>query len=178
MKTNADKLSGIAGYFIRQRPKWDDRAPWTAWKEVDEASHADIVKIIATGEAYCGWFYEARILYTENPSNALVVEGVALRHIVERIVNNLYAAGYEPEENSLHPWKSLIFDAEKALNTPATSAALAAIEVRGVEKLIKLKMEQLASMHPDTHAFGATAESLSTQINELQAFAAQLREGK
>ncbi|EMF7564683.1 hypothetical protein V4F78_004175, partial [Serratia marcescens] len=54
--------------------------------------------------------------------------------------------------------------------TPATDAALAAIEVRGVEKLIKLKMEQLANMHPDTHAFGATAESLRAQINELQAF--------
>ncbi|MCW6014928.1 hypothetical protein K1Y38_19090 [Serratia marcescens] len=62
--------------------------------------------------------------------------------------------------------------------TPATSAALAAIEARGVEKLIKLKMEQLASMHPDTHAFGATAESLRAQINELQAFATELREAK
>ncbi|MGS3276409.1 hypothetical protein ACB284_29805, partial [Serratia marcescens] len=41
---------------------------------------------------------------------------------------------YEPEENSLHPWKSLIFDAEKALNTPDTVAALAAIQAQGVEK--------------------------------------------
>ncbi len=57
-------------------------------------------------------------------------------------------------------------------------AALAAIQAQGVEKLIKLKMEQLANMHPDTHAFGATAMSLRAQINELQAFAARLREGK
>lgn len=62
--------------------------------------------------------------------------------------------------------------------TPATSAALAAIEARGVDKLIKLKMEQLANMHPDTHSFGATAESLRAQINELQAFATELREAK
>ncbi|MBH3318121.1 hypothetical protein I5Q06_01890 [Serratia ureilytica] len=62
--------------------------------------------------------------------------------------------------------------------TPATDAALAAIEARGVEKLIKLNMEQLASMHPDTHSFGATAESLRAQINELQAFAANIREAK
>ncbi|MGG4624018.1 hypothetical protein ACLPHD_06550 [Serratia odorifera] len=62
--------------------------------------------------------------------------------------------------------------------TPATDAALAAIQAQGVEKLIKLKMEQLASMHTDTHAFGATAESLRAQINELQAFAAELREAK
>lgn len=64
------------------------------------------------------------------------------------------------------------------IETPATSAALAAIQAQGVEKLIKLKMEQLANMHPDTHAFGATAESLRAQINELQAFATELREAK
>ncbi|HBH6866712.1 hypothetical protein [Serratia marcescens] len=64
------------------------------------------------------------------------------------------------------------------IETPATDAALAAIRAQGVEKLIKLKMEQLANMHPDTHAFGATAESLRSQINELQAFAAALREAK
>lgn len=64
------------------------------------------------------------------------------------------------------------------IETPATSAALAAIQAQGVDKLIKLKMEQLASMHPDTHAFGATAESLRAQINELQAFAANIREAK
>ena len=62
--------------------------------------------------------------------------------------------------------------------TPATSVALAAIEARGVEKLIKLKMEQLANMHPDTHAFGATAEAMRTQIAWLQAFAIELREAK
>ncbi|HGM5054072.1 TPA: hypothetical protein ACKP2K_001538 [Serratia marcescens] len=64
------------------------------------------------------------------------------------------------------------------VETPATDAALAAIQAQGVEKLIKLKMEQLANMHPDTHAFGATAESLRAQINELQAFADELREAK
>lgn len=53
----------FAGYFVRQRPEWDKRAPWTPWKEVDAASYDDIVKIIATGEAYCGWFYDTRILY-------------------------------------------------------------------------------------------------------------------
>ncbi|CUY43356.1 Uncharacterised protein [Serratia marcescens] len=61
---------------------------------------------------------------------------------------------------------------------PDTDAAIAAIQAQGVEKLIKLKMEQLASMQPDTHAFGATAESQRAQINELQAFAANIREAK
>lgn len=69
--------------------------------------------------------------------NALAGESIGLRHIAERIVNALYAAGYEPEENSLHPWKSLIFDAEKALNTPATDAALAAIRNEATARALK-----------------------------------------
>ncbi|MGP2846195.1 hypothetical protein ACTVNB_25520, partial [Serratia nematodiphila] len=64
----------IAGYFVRQRPEWDKRAPWTPWKEVDAASYDDIVKIIATGEAYCGWFYDNRILYTAPPAPAVPEE--------------------------------------------------------------------------------------------------------
>lgn len=69
--------------------------------------------------------------------DALAVESIGLRHIAERIVNALYAAGYEPEENSLHPWKSLIFDAEKALNTPANDAALAAIRNEASARALK-----------------------------------------
>lgn len=61
---------------------------------------------------------------------------------------------------------------------PATDAALAAVRAQGVDQLIEMKMEQLANMHPDTHAFGATAMSLRAQINELQLFANTLREAK
>ncbi|MGQ6183052.1 hypothetical protein ACUNGU_08635 [Serratia sp. IR-2025] len=98
--------------------------------------------------------------------DALAVENAALNESRQRLAEFIH------EE----------LDADYPLNleaeTPATSAALAAIQAQGVEKLIKLKMEQLASMHPDTHAFGATAESLRAQINELQAFASTLREAK
>jgi hypothetical protein len=62
--------------------------------------------------------------------------------------------------------------------TPATDAALAAIRSNGVEQFIELKLKQLASMHLDTHAYGATAMSLRAQINELQAFVIKLREAK
>ncbi len=115
-------------------------------------------------------------------SDALVVESLGLRHIAERIVNNLYAAGYEPEENSIHPWKCLIFDAEKALETPATGAALAAIEARAkveaIELLIGRKKRELADMHPDTHAFGMTSALIRNQIRCLESFATELREAK
>ncbi|MNI95078.1 hypothetical protein D3C73_1532870 [compost metagenome] len=78
-----------------------------------------------------------------------------------------YHCGHEPGEDSVY-----------VITKSATSAALAAIEARGVDQLIERKLKQLANMHPDTHAFGATAMSLRAQINELQAFAIELREGK
>ncbi|MGQ5935286.1 hypothetical protein ACUNHG_14240 [Serratia sp. IR-2025] len=102
--------------------------------------------------------------------DALAVENAALNKSLDDVCD-----AYENGQCDL-----LSEAIDKAINlpSPATDAALAAIEARGVEKLIKLKMEQLASMHPDTHAFGATAESLRAQINELQAFATELREAK
>lgn len=113
----------------------------------------------------------------EDRVNALAVESVELRHIAERIVNALYAAGYEPEENSLHPWKSLIFDAEKALNTPVTDAALAAIQAQGVEKFAA-QQEQLAADYRKLSP-GCYGETSSAE-NALMArdFAAELREAK
>ncbi|WP_432409769.1 hypothetical protein [Serratia marcescens] len=105
--------------------------------------------------------------------NALTVENAAIKAMNDCLSEEL--RGYEsdgafdgPDMHHLW-WKA---------ETPATDAALAAIQAQGVDKLIKLKMEQLANMHPDTHAFGATAESLRSQINELQAFATELREAK
>ncbi|MDX7086006.1 hypothetical protein SJ435_26890, partial [Serratia marcescens] len=87
-----------------------------------EAEHGELVRFDA---------HQQVVSALKAERDALAVEGIKLRHIAERIVNALYAAGYEPEENSLHPWRSLIFDAEKALNTPATDAALAAIQAQG-----------------------------------------------
>lgn len=133
--------------------------------------------------------------------DALAVENAALKDVLENIccrdnepeyhdcgmgcgledrgITDRYAAMAHGWESAMERvYEEVIPFIEDLPETPATSAALAAIEVRGVEKLIKLKMEQLASMHPDTHAFGATAESLRAQINELQAFAANIREAK
>ncbi|EPM0022774.1 hypothetical protein PU088_001089 [Citrobacter farmeri] len=59
--------------------------------------------------------------------------------------------------------------------TPATSAFLAEVRASAIDSIVDIKTKQLEDMHPDTHAFGATAMSIRSQINELQAFAAQLR---
>lgn len=61
--------------------------------------------------------------------------------------------------------------------TPATDAFLAEVRVSAIDNFVDIKTKQLADMHPDTHAFGATAMSIRSQINELQAFAAQLSKG-
>jgi len=54
---------------------------------------------------------------------------------------------------------------------------LAELRASAVDSLIDIKINQLARMHPDTHAFGATADFIRSQINELQSFAALLRKG-
>ena len=103
-------------------------------------------------------------------ADALAVENAALNKSLDDIC--------DAYENGQRDLLSEAINKATNLPTPATSAALAAIQAQGVEKLIKLKMEQLVSMHPDTHALGATAESLRAQINELQSFATELREAK
>ena len=99
-----------------------------------EAEHGELVRFDAHQQVVSA--LEAERDAQQKRADALAVESVELRHIAERIVNALYAAGYEPEENSLHPWKSLIFDAEKALETPATDAALAAIRDAVLDRVI------------------------------------------
>lgn len=61
--------------------------------------------------------------------------------------------------------------------TPATDAFLAEVRSSAIDSIVDIKTKQLADMHPDTHAFGATAMSIRSQINELQSFAAQIRKG-
>ncbi|HAU5636069.1 hypothetical protein [Citrobacter amalonaticus] len=63
------------------------------------------------------------------------------------------------------------------METPATDAFLAEVRASAIDSLVNIKTKQLADMHPDTHAFGATSMSIRSQINELQVFAAQLRKG-
>ncbi|MDX7085918.1 hypothetical protein SJ435_26405, partial [Serratia marcescens] len=59
---------------------------------------------------------------------------------------------------------SLIFDAEKALNTPATDAALAAIQAQGVEKAI----ERLMNMFASTGHIGIPVMALECLAKELR----------
>lgn len=68
-------------------------------------------------------------------SEALAVDNAALREVVERMVNQFAMSGISPEEKSINPAKSLMFDAKSALFMPATDAFLAEVRAQGVEML-------------------------------------------
>ncbi|WP_447887659.1 hypothetical protein [Serratia fonticola] len=104
--------------------------------------------------------------------DAVVAENVALKEFIKkeysgtmvRVINDDGPAGWDCIDCSPR--------------TPETNAALAEVEDKAIEKFIAKKLKQLEAMHPDTHAFGATAMSIRAQINELQAYVVELREGR
>ncbi|HEJ7052573.1 TPA: hypothetical protein SMF43_001519 [Serratia marcescens] len=66
----ANREAQPVGYFLRYRVEWHTPSKWSAWAEIDEATYDNAVKIIATGDADAGRFYEARILYDAPPAPA------------------------------------------------------------------------------------------------------------
>lgn len=76
-------------------------------------------------------------------------------------------------------WLSSIWSTSKRLmnETPVTDAAIANIQAQGVDMVIAAKKHQREIMHADTFGYGAAQESLRTLINQLESFAAQLRQG-
>ncbi|ULF54067.1 DUF551 domain-containing protein [Serratia marcescens] len=60
----------IAGYFVRHRSAWDRPSKWRLWTECSAEDYAEFCKIIASGDADAGRFYEARILYDAPPAPA------------------------------------------------------------------------------------------------------------
>ena len=69
-------------------------------------------------------------------SEALAVDNAALREVVERMVNQFAMSGISPEEKSINPAKSLMFDAKSALFMPATDAFLAEVRAQAIESLL------------------------------------------
>uniref|UniRef100_UPI003F7FA506 hypothetical protein n=1 Tax=Serratia sarumanii TaxID=3020826 RepID=UPI003F7FA506 len=153
--------------FLTNQKPWlkipADGSPLTFTGNADEAAKEFFNALIRVRDGYISALKAERDAQQKR-ADALAVESKTLSDALS-LISRCYK--HSPHIQSMC-----------VVETPATDAALAAIHAQGVERLIKLKMEQLANMHPDTHAFGATAESLRSQINELQAFAAALREAK
>ncbi|MDV7071312.1 hypothetical protein R3J21_07120 [Citrobacter werkmanii] len=94
--------------------------------EVQFVRSTNMAVQLANAESKC------RELAAENEkrnthSEALAVDNAALREVVERMVNQFAMSGISPEEKSINPAKSLMFDAKSALFMPATDAYLAEV---------------------------------------------------
>lgn len=106
---------------------WDMQVAWWAW----QAAETDMAVQLANAESKC------RELAAENEkrnthSEALAVDNAALREVVERMVNQFAMSGISPEEKSINPAKSLMFDAKSALFMPATDAYLAEVRASSI----------------------------------------------
>lgn len=108
---------------------------WEAWQAAESALEqklTDLAVQLANAESKC------RELAAENEkrnthSEALAVDNAALREVVERMVNQFAMSGISPEEKSINPAKSLMFDAKSALFMPATDAFLAEVRASALE---------------------------------------------
>lgn len=117
--------------------------------------------------------------------NALAVENAALKDVFgsgEAVVNFLSIAMRHTKYDCIDLPDVVLAFKMSLPETPATDAALAAIEARAkveaIELLIGRKKRELADMHPDTHAFGMTSALIRNHIRCLESFAAELREAK
>lgn len=109
--------------------------------------------------------YQAGMAESDRKVEQLAAENGALKKYIgdECYVENIRTGIYTCAGNDMP-------------ETPATDAILAEVRASAIDSIVDIKMKQLGDMHPDTHAFGATAMSIRSQINELQVFATQLRE--
>ncbi|CVB13021.1 hypothetical protein [Serratia marcescens] len=84
----------IAGYFVRHRSAWDKPSKWRLWTECSAEDYAEFCKIIASGDADAGRFYEARILYYAPPAPAVP----DFKALADNLVENLVDCGGADEE--------------------------------------------------------------------------------
>ncbi|NIH44598.1 hypothetical protein HBM95_16900 [Enterobacter asburiae] len=118
---------------------------------------------------------------------ALAVDNAALREVVERMINQFAMSGISPEERSINPAKSLMFDAKSALFMPATDAFLAEVRAQGVDAAIATAKnvvaqefqykdfetaQRVCSKFPESDLVGKVE-----MVEWLEDFAALLRKG-
>lgn len=104
-------------------------------------------------------------------ADALAVENMAIKAMNDCLSEEL--RGYESDGAFEGPHMHLLW---LKAETPATDAALAAIEVRGVEKFAQRMHEKMEGLDPIK--LPAYAEEIDHLISQLYAFATELREAK
>lgn len=141
--------------------------------KVNETNAEYLVRKFAEAKSKCA------ALAAENEkrnthSEALAVDNAALREVVERMVNQFAMSGISPEEKSINPAKSLMFDAKSALFMPATDAYLAEMRAQGVDAAIE-ELNQLAERSEKEAPIAAEHHRSAALYMKL--FAAQVRKG-
>lgn len=106
---------------------------------------------------------------------ALAAENAGLKDLARSWANATDDRLFEEHGEIFHDSIDACEEELKAV-CPTTDAFLAEVRASAIDSLVDIKTKQLADMHPDTHAFGATAMTIRSQINELQMFASQLRQ--
>lgn len=89
--------------------------------------------------------YVTEISRLEKERSALAAENAALREVVERMINQFAMSGISPEEKSINPAASLMFDAKSALSMSATDAFTAEIRAEARNEGINYTASRLAA---------------------------------
>ncbi|WP_410233335.1 hypothetical protein [Serratia marcescens] len=187
------KLNNSDFTFLTNQKSWlkipADGSLVTFTGNADEAAKEFFNALIRVRDGYISALKAERDAQQKR-ADALAVENVALKDInawcKTEALQNMYrefktaeAIGCA-EVDCMHD--AMLVAIMHAPKTPATDAALAAIEARAkveaIELLIGRKKRELADMHPDTHAFGMTSALIRNQIRCLESFATELRETK
>ncbi|WP_418458267.1 hypothetical protein ACNSOB_09750 [Citrobacter braakii] len=131
-ETDCNRPSAMFAYSV-QVAVLEIRETRCKYEEL-QSQNTDMAVQLANAESKC------RELAGENEkqnthSEALAVDNAALREVVERMVNQFAMSGISPEEKSINPAKSLMFDAKSALFMPATDAFLAEVLASELDSL-------------------------------------------
>lgn len=116
--------------------------------------------------------------------DALAVENAERGEIIERLIGIFTASGYHAIQDSYDPCMALLYDAFQAIKHPSTSAAIAAIEARGVEKALAIveacrgsicagglsenRQYEESIVHPHLDGISDELESLAAELREAK----------
>lgn len=116
--------------------------------------------------------YQAGVAEGEARCAALAAENSGLKSAIEKHADSYIMCGYcRTERDGKNDDVCEVLD-----SIPATDAFLAEVRAQGVEMFAERKNNEMMSLHPGTHAVGAIAAEMSSQVKQLRDFAAQLRQ--
>lgn len=132
----------------------------------------DILVNESTAEYLVRKLNEATTVKVER--DALAVENAVRGEIIERLIGIFGASGCHALQNSNDPCNALMYDAMQSLKSKATDAALAAIELRTIERFADVMHQRaIDTSDSQTKSCQSAAEMMARCY-----IATELREGK